>query len=143
MAKQKVSNITFQGILMRFLFAVILVFSTYNPEGYSYYHWAIKSLPEFTVLKAFVGVVLIIGWVIYLRATLRSLGFVGLMLAIAFFGLLFWLVVDWGLVPADSVRALTYLVEVAACAVLATGVSWSHIRRRITGQIDVDEIEEG
>lgn len=143
MARQKISNITFQGVLLRFFVAVLLVFSTYNPEGYSYYHWAIKILPEFSILKAFVGVVLIIVWVIYLRATLLSLGFVGLMLAVAFFGLLFWLIVDWGLVPADSVRALTYLVEVAACAVLATGVSWSHIRRRITGQIDVDDIEEG
>ena len=27
--------------------------------------------------------------------------------------------------------------------VLATGMSWSHIRRKMTGQIDVDDVEEG
>jgi hypothetical protein len=36
----------------------------------------------------------------------------------------------------------TYLVLVALCGVLATGISWSHIRRRISGQVDVDEIDE-
>jgi len=27
------------------------------------------------------------------------------------------------------------------CFILAVGISWSHIRRRITGQVDVDELE--
>ena len=25
--------------------------------------------------------------------------------------------------------------------ILAVGISWSHIRRRMTGQVDVDEVE--
>ncbi|MGB5773274.1 MAG: DUF6524 family protein [Sedimenticolaceae bacterium] len=27
-------------------------------------------------------------------------------------------------------------------AILAVGMSWSHIRRRLTGQIDVDEVDD-
>jgi hypothetical protein len=27
------------------------------------------------------------------------------------------------------------------CGILAIGISWSHIRRRMTGQVDVDEVE--
>jgi len=50
--------------------------------------------------------------------------------------------VDWGLVPADSVRAITYITLIIICGILATGISWSHIRRRMTGQIDVDDIED-
>jgi len=134
--------ITAQGIFVRFIIAVVLVFSTYNPEGYSYYDWFINNPAELDPLKILVGIVLLIGWVIFLRATMRSLGIVGLSLAIAFFGTLVWLVVDWGLVPADSVRAVSYLVLIVFCAILATGISWSHIRRRISGQVDVDEVEE-
>lgn len=137
------TQISWQGILVRFLFALVLVFSTYNPEGYSYVDWAILKLPDFSVLKGFLGIVLIIGWIIYLRATLRSLGALGLILAVGFFGTLIWLVVDWGLIPADSVRAVTYIILVICSLILTTGISWSHIRRRISGQVDVDEIEEG
>ena len=84
---------------------------------------------------------LIILWVIYLRATFRSLGAIGLILAIAFFGTLLWLVIDLGWVSTGNVELLSYLVLVALACVLATGVSWSHVRRRITGQIDVDDTD--
>lgn len=137
-----VTTITWQGILLRFLFAAILVFSTYNPEQYNYVEWAIKPLPEVTPFRIFVGIVLLIGWVIYIRATIRSLGFIGLFLALGFFGTLLWMIVDWGLIPADSVRALTYITEVVMCGILAVGMSWSHIRRRLSGQLDVDDVEE-
>lgn len=135
-------KISWPGLLLRFALAVVLVFATYNPSGYSYYNWVAGSLPEFSVLMIFAGVVLLIGWTILLRATVRSLGPIGLMLASAFFGVLLWLIVDVGLIPADSARAVTYLILVALSGVLATGVSWSHVRRRITGQSDVDDVDE-
>jgi len=52
------------------------------------------------------------------------------------------MIVAWGLVPDDSVRTITYLTEVVMCGILAIGMSWSHIRRRMSGQAEVDEIEE-
>ncbi len=98
-------------------------------------------IPAIDPLLIFAGVVLLIGWTIFLRATGRSLGVFGLVLAFAFFGTFIWMLVNWNWIPADSTRAMSYIVEVVLSGVLATGVSWSHIRRRITGQIDVDEIE--
>lgn len=124
---------------MRLLVALVLVFATYNPEGRSYYHWALAQLPTFDVLKGFVGVVLLIGWAIFLRATFSSLGVFGTLLATAFFGTLLWLATDRGLFPADSVRAISYIVLLIISGVLSAGVSWSHIRRRISGQLDVDD----
>ena len=134
-------KITPAGVGVRFLAALVLVFASYNPEGYSYYHWVSEDLSEPSVLMLFMGVVLLIGWAIYLRATFHSLGAVGLVLATAFFGTLIWLLIDLNLVPTDSMRAVGYLVEFALCGVLTVGISWSHIRRRITGQVDVDEME--
>jgi hypothetical protein len=137
----KVKEISWIGVGARFLLALVLVFATYNPSGYSYFHWGIKNIADFNVLKLFAGVVLLIGWAMFIRATLRSLGPFGIALAVAFFGTLLWLVVDWGLVPADTVEAVTYLILFAASAVMATGMTWSHIRRRISGQVDVDETD--
>ena len=136
-----VKSIGWVGILLRFFVAIILVFATYNPTDYSYYDWFRNMLPEIDPLVIFSGVVLLIGWTIFLRATVRSLGAFGLLLAFAFFGTLIWLLIFWDLVPADSVTAITYIILVVISGVLATGISWSHIRRRMTGQVDVDDVE--
>ncbi len=134
-------GITWIGILLRLLAAGVLVFATYNPEGYSYFHWVRGNMEEALPLKAFAGVLLLIGWTIFIRATLRSLGAFGLLLAFAFFGTLIWLIVYYGLIPSHSVKTITYIIEVVLCGVLATGLFWSHIRRRITGQVDTDELD--
>jgi hypothetical protein len=134
-------GLTWTGFFLRLLAAFVLVFTTYNPSGTSYYHWLSQNIASPTPMMALVGIVLLIGWTIYLRATARSLGAFGLLLAAAFFGTLLWMVIDWGLVPADSVKAITYIILVILCGILAIGISWSHIRRRITGQVDVDEVE--
>jgi len=137
---------TFAGLVGRILVALVLVFLTYNPSGYSYYHW----LKETTVDRNFddmgpwiamAGIVLLIVWAIFLRATLRSLGIVGLVLAMAFCGILLWLTISIGIVPTDTVKPLTYAVLVLSGGILGVGVSWSHIRRRLTGQLDVDDVE--
>jgi hypothetical protein len=39
------------------------------------------------------------------------------------------------------VSTLTWIVLVGLSLLLAVGMSWSHIRRRLTGQVDVDEVE--
>ncbi|MDX2457888.1 MAG: DUF6524 family protein [Gammaproteobacteria bacterium] len=129
------------GFLLRFVFATILVFATYNPENVSYYHWVYEALPDFTVIKAFVGVIILIGWIILIRATLGSLGFIGILLAAAFFGLAIWLIVDVLGLSTDNFRVISYIVGIMLASVLSIGVSWSHVRRRISGQVDTDEIE--
>jgi hypothetical protein len=127
------------GFLFRFLVAALLIFATYNPEGLSYFHW-IKQGGPITPVKAFAGVVLAIGWLFLLRTTLRSLHPVGILLAAAFFGTLLWLLMDWLHFRASG-RTLAYVVLFCVAAVLATGSVWSLFRRRVTGQIDVDEPE--
>ena len=135
------SSFGWDGFLVRFVFAIVVVFATYNPEGVSYFHWVKDELPDFSVIKAFIGVVLLIGWIILIRATLGSIGFLGVLLAAAFFGLAIWLIVDVFGLSTDNVRVISYIVGIMLASVLSIGVSWSHVRRRITGQIDTDELD--
>jgi len=37
---------------------------------------------------------------------------------------------------------ISYIIEIMMASVLSVGVSWSHIRRRITGQVDTDELDQ-
>ncbi len=135
-------QLTWNGFLIRLGVALLLVLTTFNPSGYSYFHWLKGNLPDsISALEAFAGVILVIGWVMFIRAGKRSLGFVGLLLASAFFATLFWLLMDWGLLEPENIDAVTWLVEILLAGVLAIGMSWSHIRRRMSGQVDVDETE--
>ncbi|MCG6938295.1 MAG: DUF6524 family protein [Gammaproteobacteria bacterium] len=131
----------FDSFIIRFIFALIVVFATYNPEGVSYYHWVSGSLAEFSAFKAFVGVVLLIGWIMLIRATLGSLGLPGIIIATAFFGLAIWLIVDVLGLSTHSFRVISYIIEIMLASVLSIGVSWSHVRRRVSGQLDTDELD--
>ena len=133
---------SFQSFLIRFVLALVLVFASINPSGYSWYHWFMESANKFDPLLILGLVVLLIGWAIYLRATIRSLGVMGTLLALAFFGALIWSLVHYGVLSLDNTIALEYVVLVMLAAIMATGISWSHVRRRMTGQVDVDEVSE-
>lgn len=134
---------SFTNFLIRAFFALLLVFVTYNPSEYSYYHWLLGSIKEgIQPLVVFAGVALIIGWAIFLRATIISLGIIGLILAFAFFGTLLWVIISSGLVSIENVSILTYIILVLVSLVLAIGMSWSHIRRRMSGQLDVNDSDE-
>jgi hypothetical protein len=88
------------------------------------------------------AIVLLIGWTIYIRATLRSLGAFGLGLAFTFFAIIIWWLVDMGLIGVNSVSILSYIMLFVLSAVLAIGMSWSHLRRRMSGQADMDDVDE-
>jgi hypothetical protein len=135
------TQIGWAGIGLRFLFALLIVFATYNPEGYSYFDWAIRN---FTVdpLKLVVGIVLVIGWVVYVRATLRSLGSLGLILVTGLCAALLWLFIDWGWIAKDSSRVISYSALVILSIILTVGMAWSHVRRRMSGQYDMDDVDE-
>ena len=129
------------NFLIRLILAIALVFATYNPSGYSWYHWLVNSNFAVDPIIILAGILLLIGWIIFLRATLRSLGAAGTLLATAFFGVIVWALIYYQWLSLDNVTAMQYVALLVLSAILATGMSWSHIRRRMTGQLDVDDIE--
>ena len=135
-------ELTAAGVGLRFVAAIVLILATFNPEGYSYYHWALVDWGNFDPIKALVGVVLLIGWTVFLRATARSLGTFGLILALAFFAAIVWALIYYGVIEPDSRRAITYLSMFVLAGVLTAGLVWSMVRRRVTGQLDVDDVDD-
>lgn len=135
-------SFNFSSFMIRWVLALVLVFATYNPSGYSWYHWLQGAENKLNPMIALAAVALIIGWVIYLRATTRSLGVIGTVLAVAFFGTLVWALVYYNLISLENTTLLTYIVLVILSAVMGIGLSWSHIRRRLSGQLDVDDRDD-
>jgi len=126
----------------RWLFALLLVFGTYNPTEYSYLNWVLGSEFKFSPVMALTGVALLIAWIVFLRATMMSMGWLGIALGAALFGCLVWLLVDIGLLTLDADGAFAWVILVVLSLILATGMSWSHIRRRLSGQFDIDDVED-
>ena len=83
-----------------------------------------------------------IGYVIYIRATLRSLGVVGIGLIAAVCAVIVWLLVDWGLVDIKQAAVIVWIAQIFFSLVLALGMSWSHVRRKLSGQVDADDVDE-
>jgi hypothetical protein len=134
-------TITVTGVLLRFAFALLLVLVTFNPTGYSYAHWFGTYFPHLTPYIVLCGLVLLAGWIVFVRATMRSLGTGGVLLVLLVAGALIWLFVSLGWLTLASGTAMSWLAIVITALVLAIGISWSHIRRRLSGQADVDEID--
>ena len=138
-------SISMMGVLARFVAALALVFLTWNAEGWSYYHWTIDPLirgaGNFSAIKFLAGTVLVAGWVVFLQATRRSIGLMGAALVVAICGGVIWLLISSGLVTANSGRGLARVVLIGLSLVLAVGMSWSHVSRRLTGQADTDVVD--
>ena len=78
-----VQGISWSGVVVRLVLALLLVLATYNPTGYSFYHW-ISALPTgITAVKAFASVLLAIGWIVCLRTAYVALGMLGVVLVVA------------------------------------------------------------
>jgi hypothetical protein len=126
---------------IRLAATLVLVLATYNPSGWSYVHWLQNGFsndglgPEHFV----VGVIVLIGWVILLTATQRSMGTFGLILEGLLFGGIVWMLIDFGILSIDSVAKFTWVILVILSVMLAIGLSWSHVWRRLTGQFEVDD----
>lgn len=144
------TGFSWSGVLLRLVAAVALVYATYNPEGVSYFHWVVSRAPGesgigaylhgFNPVKALAGVVLIAAWVVFLQAARRSLGVGGGLLVLALFGCVIWAMIYYGVLAPTSSRAIVHLILLAVSLVLAIGMSWSHLSRKMSGQLDTDRV---
>ena len=125
------------GMLVRILFAVILVVATWNPAGVSYVQWSLIDTSTFDATKALVGVLLAAAWLLCIRATWVSLGLMGLVLAAIVIGVFVWWLMSMGIVSTDQ-RTMQWICVLAVGIVLGIGMGWSLFRAKATGQVETD-----
>ncbi|MCG3267214.1 DUF6524 family protein [Yoonia sp. I 8.24] len=130
------------GFIIRWIFAFGLLAATYNPTQWNFVHWSMTNYDTSLSLTVLFGLILFVGYIIYLRATLRSIGVFGMILILAVVATLLWVMYDQGLISLDNPTLNTWIAIVALSIVLAVGLSWSIVRRRLTGQTDVDDLDE-
>ena len=129
------------SFLLRWLFAFLLLAASYNPTPGNFARWAQANWHSQMPLTVLFGLLLLVGYIVYLRATLRSIGAFGMVLVLALIGAILWVLWDFGLLNLGDPRLATWIGLLALSIVLGVGLSWSIIRRRLTGQADVDDVD--
>jgi hypothetical protein len=124
------------GILVRMLSVLFLVGATYNPSGYSFYHWVFRGNGDYWALKIFLGFLIIFGYVFCVYATWRSMRLLLSIPLLVVLGCGLWLLSDWGVLDLSDWLQRTLAFEAVLVILLGTGVSFSLIRYRLSGQLD-------
>ncbi len=130
------------GFLLRWLFAFVLIAATFNPTEWNFIQWSRTHFEEEMPLTVLFGLLLFAAYVIYLRATVRSIGVFGMALVFALFAALVWVLYDRGLLSLSNSDLNVWMGILALSLILGIGLSWSFVRRALSGQYDVDDADE-
>jgi hypothetical protein len=130
------------SFFLRWLFAFLLLAATYNPTVWNYVRAAQAHWSDAPSIITLAGIILFIGYVIYLRATVRSIGAFGMLLVLALVGAILWVLWDFNVIDLSDPGFATWVAIFALSVVLGVGLSWSIIRRKLSGQVDMDDVEE-
>jgi len=125
------------GFAIRWLWCALLVFATFNPTGYSYYHWVTEPNTGAVSLKVLVGIVLLTGDIALLRMMMVSVGYQGTAAIFSVIAVVLFSGVELGIIERTGVLLSAYWLLFILVTVLAIGLTWSHVQLRVTGERDV------
>jgi hypothetical protein len=131
------------GFLLRWLAAFVLLAATYNPTQLSYVRWSLNNWPDQMAVIVFLGLVLLVAFILFLTAVLRGIGALGVVLILAVLGALLWVLNDFGWLSFTNPSANTWIALIVLSIVLAVGMYWGILWRRISGQLEVDDEGQG
>ncbi len=131
------------GFLIRWLAAFVLLAATFNPTELSYYHWARDNWNGQLPLAVLFGLILLVAFILFLTAVLRGIGAVGVFLVVAVLAALVWVLFDFGWISLDNPSTNTWIALIMLSIVLAVGMYWGILWRRISGQLEVDDDGQG
>lgn len=130
------------GIFLRWLGAFVLLSATFNPTDWNYIRWAEANFASQMPLAILLGLLLALGYMIYIAATLRSIGVIGIAFIAAIFGVTVWFFSDLGFLTLSNRDLNLWLGILALSLILGVGLSWSILRQKLSGQATVDQVDE-
>lgn len=133
-----------RAVVARLLFSLLLVFSIYNPSGYSFWHWVLSPQGGGAWgspwVKAFLGVILLGLHALVWRAVLAVLRPLGVAF-IASLGLTGFVALgEMGLLDRGDPDARSMAVLVTLTLILTAGLTLASLMHRLTGVVHVEEV---
>lgn len=128
------------SMLSRWLGALFVVMATYNPSGVSYWHWLTDFSDTRWSLKALIGLIMAILNMFFVLISLRSMRRGGLLSAAIFSLVVVWTLRDYGYLHNISFWTWITVILTFVGSIMGVGLSWSHIRGRLSGQADSNDV---
>lgn len=119
------------GFFSRWIYAFVLIAVTYNPTSFNYLSWAQLNYENELPMTVFLGLIIGLGYSISLRTIFRAVGWIGSMVLFVLMLTLLWVLDDWGLLAPGNQPMLIWAGILAFSALLAVGLSWDLVRRRV------------
>lgn len=129
-------------LILRILFAALVVFGTYNPTGKSIWHWITNHPNPTDAWVVLVGIITVLAHLGLLIAAWKALDMVGTVIALVFFGALVYLSLQEGWVSTGNSDSLRWLGLLLYSIFLGIGLSGAILWRRATGQLVTDEADD-
>ena len=125
------------GILLRWLGAFFLLAAIFNPTSFNFVNWARANWDDQTPLIVFGGLILGVAMMVYLVATMRSIGILGALIIGAIFAAGLWVLSDWGVLALGNADLTVWLAILALSLILGVGA----VAQTQVGQATVDEVD--
>lgn len=129
-------------LISRMLIAAVVVFASYNPSGYSIFHWVRDNenpTDAWVILGAIVAILANFALII---AAWKALGKLGTIIILIFFAALVYLSLQEGWVDTGNYVSVQWLALILYSAFLGIGISGAILWRRVTGQVVTDEADD-
>lgn len=136
--KRRGARFDLSSFIIRWIICLFLVFATYNPSGYSFFHW-IGEADGWWLAKIAVGALLFSGNGLIISYGFRALNFIGVLMATVFFGVIGYGLFSYEIISTENSH-VTMVILVALGSIMATGVSYPHASYRFTGVKHVNNI---
>lgn len=121
------------GIIARMLLSLFIVYGTYNPSGRSFFHWAFADGP--ITPRLLIGVVILGTYVSLLYATWEVIGFLGMLLVVAFCVATALMLEQANLISLADWTTIRLVALTTLAFTMGWGMSFSLLFARITGII--------
>lgn len=120
--------IGFRSFWLNWLLTTALLVLTFNPQGWSYYHWLRST--EGWVWPGLAGIVLLAALALVARQTWRGLGPVGILLAAGLLVSISWWSADIGRLDLFDQRIIAWVPLLILSTVAAIGITWTRVAGR-------------
>ena len=124
---------TFGGSLARVMMCLALVFGTWNPTGHCYIDWMRSSGP-LGAEKAAATAALLTLYLLFIRIAHSALGRPGIAASLTVMAAGIFSLSELGLIDLHEPRTRSYVVLTCSALLLATGMLWSLLSERLTGE---------
>lgn len=136
----RLGRFEFLPVFVRLAITLFVVFSTYNPTGWSYLHWVESAWSRDWMLQLPLLPVYLFAYIWFLRATIRALRYTGIALTVSFLSAIAWVLNEAGLVPLRDAGDVGLVALYVFAGLLGIGVTWMQFWVILTGQVSVDNL---